>query len=49
MLVKMNRTSAFSKGNSEAQVHNAAQDRRLLMPGVPHRQGSRNLAAYRQA
>jgi hypothetical protein len=32
-----------------AEAHNAARERRLLMPSVPHHQGSRNLAAYGQA
>jgi hypothetical protein len=32
-----------------AEAHNAAQERRLLMPGVPHHQGSCSLTAYEQA
>jgi hypothetical protein len=36
-------------GPEWAEAHNTAQERRLLMPGVPHHQGSRSLAAYGQA
>jgi hypothetical protein len=32
-----------------AQQHNEARERRMMMPGVPHYQGSRNLARYAQA
>jgi hypothetical protein len=32
-----------------AQQHNDARDRRMMMLGVPHHQGSRNLAGYREA
>jgi hypothetical protein len=32
-----------------AEAHKAAQQRRLLMPGVPHHQGNRNLVGYAQA
>jgi hypothetical protein len=32
-----------------AEAHNAAQERCLMMDGVPHHQGSRSLAAYGQA
>jgi hypothetical protein len=32
-----------------AETHGAAQDRRLMMPGVAHHQGNRSLVGYRQA
>jgi hypothetical protein len=32
-----------------AEAHEAARQRRLLMPGVPHHQGNRSLAGYAQA
>ena len=32
-----------------AQQHNEVRGRRMMMPGVPHHQGSRNLAGYAQA
>lgn len=31
------------------EVHNTCRDRRLMMPGVPHHQGSRSLSGYAQA
>jgi len=31
------------------QTHNACRDRRLMMPGVPHHQGSRSLSGYAQS
>jgi hypothetical protein len=36
-------------GPEWAETHNAARERRLMMPGVPHHQGSRILTAYGQA
>ncbi|XP_021320270.1 uncharacterized protein LOC110436901 isoform X2 [Sorghum bicolor] len=36
-------------GPEWAEAHNAARERRLLMPGVTNHQGSRSLAAYGQA